>query len=47
MPDRIDPPRFFDNGNELARPAAFVKSPGTSHLLDNPKTAPLELVLCL
>jgi hypothetical protein len=36
LPDRIDPPRPFDNENALFAPATFVKSPGTSHLLDIP-----------
>ncbi len=36
MPDRIDPTRLLDNENQPARPAPFVKSLGTPHLLDNP-----------
>jgi hypothetical protein len=32
LPDRIDPPRFFDNENKLALPVPFVKSRGRTCL---------------
>jgi hypothetical protein len=32
LPDRIDPPCFFDNENKLAPPAPFVKSRGRTCL---------------